>query len=83
MTSSTGLLTVRATRRMCATEALQHPWILQHIKDISADKILAGFTQNYRHNFEDERKLKKVGSRFHLVVDDKDLDKEEARDNFE
>lgn len=65
-----GLLTVKPSRRLCATEALQHKWMKTVLGEEAAElnRALSGFKENYTKNFESERKLKKVGSRYHLDV---------------
>ena len=66
---------------MCATEALNHPWIVEacSIEDSESSPAppgsgsllkqpsLRNVTENYRKNFAEDRKLKKVGSRFNLI----------------
>lgn len=73
------LLCVKPSRRLCATEALNHPWIVEAclIEETQApppgsaplqkQASLRNVADNYRKNFAEDRKLKKGGSRFNLI----------------
>jgi serine/threonine protein kinase len=74
------LLCVKPTRRLCATEALNHPWLLEtaHVEEeiqnhppppgaLLKQPSLRNVADNYRKNFAEDRKLKKGGSRFNLI----------------
>lgn len=62
-------MTVKPTRRLCATEAMAHSWIVTMTRDNSHSSSRLS-TENYRKNFMEERKMKKVGSRFNLIADE-------------
>lgn len=71
-----GLLTVDPSKRLCATEALQHRWVVQSEVDTPANgsrSNLHSAKEHYKANFEQSRKLKKVGSRWNINIE-KDLD---------
>lgn len=77
------LLCVKPTRRLCATEALNHPWIIEAANEVPTEdaappplgagapllkqQSLRNVADNYRRNFAEDRKLKKGGSRFNLI----------------
>lgn len=72
------LLCVKPTRRLCATEALNHPWIVESANvdedrpspagaPLTKQQSLRNVADNYRKNFAEDRKLKKGGSRFNLI----------------
>lgn len=71
-----GLLTVDPSKRLCATEALQHRWVVQSEIETPANgsrSNLHSAKEHYKANFEQSRKLKKVGSRWNINIE-KDLD---------
>lgn len=69
---------MKPTKRLCASEGLQHSWIVSVTRDKSYSNVTLS-TKMYRENFAEERKLKRVGSRFDVinapaVVPDDDAD---------
>ena len=62
---------MKPTKRLSATEALTHTWVVSLTRDKSISNSSLS-TKNYRENFAEERKMKKVGSRFNLI-DDADI----------
>jgi hypothetical protein len=63
-----GCLCVKPGRRLSATEAMAHNWITNMTRDNSLSNSRL-HTDIYRDNFKEERKMKKVGSRFNLIDD--------------